>query len=138
MGTINLLKGAIQHIFNKIDCNVGNMSDMLADSQVTEANMMQYLGIIEQRTNEILQLWALKDKQRMSEPEPVWIASSLANVLGQGPAHPMGEQKVQITPPNMDEFAYDDVQMPQTIDTIIAQIKSQIGKQNPQSRRSVR
>merc|ERR1712048_1508520 len=54
--TINLLKGAIQHIFNKIDCNVGNMSDMLADSQVTEANMMQYLGIIEQRTNEILQL----------------------------------------------------------------------------------
>jgi len=144
--TINLLKGAIQHIFNKIDCNVGNMSDMLADSQVTEANMMQYLGIIEQRTNEILQLWALKDKQRMSEPEPVWIASSLANVIGQGPAHPMGEQKVQITPPNMDEFAYDDesdssdddVQMPQTIDNIIAQIKSQIGKQNPQSRRSVR
>jgi len=145
--TINLLKGAIQHIFNKIDCNVGNMSDMLADSQVTEANMMQYLGIIEQRTNEILQLWALKDQKKTeAQPEPVWIASSLANVIGQGPAHPMGEQKVQITPPNMDEFAYDDeddssdddVQMPQTIDTIVAQIKSQMGKQNTQSKRGVR
>ena len=34
------------------------MSEMLADSMVTEANMMQYLGMIEQRTNEILQLYA--------------------------------------------------------------------------------
>lgn len=140
--TISALKVAIQHIFNKIDCDVSNMSDMLADSQVTEANMMQYLGIIEQRTNEVLQLWALKDEAPNTavskDAEPARIASSIANAIGQGPSHPMGEQKVQITPPTMDEFAFDDeansddddIQMPQTIDTIIAQIKSQMGKHN--------
>ena len=34
------------------------MADMLSDSMVTEANMMQYLGMIEQRTNEVLQMYA--------------------------------------------------------------------------------
>ena len=56
--TINSLKIGIQSIFNKIGCNTSAMSEMLADSMVTEANMMQYLGMIEQRTNEILQLYA--------------------------------------------------------------------------------
>jgi hypothetical protein len=33
--------------------------DMLGDGGVTESNLMLYLGIIEQRTNEILQMYAI-------------------------------------------------------------------------------
>ena len=35
-------------------CSV--IRDMIADSSVTENNMMQFLGVIEQRVNEILQV----------------------------------------------------------------------------------
>ena len=31
------------------------VSELLTDSTVTETNMMQFLGVIEQRTNEIMQ-----------------------------------------------------------------------------------
>lgn len=34
------------------------MEEMLGNQGVTESNMMQYLGIIEQRTGEILQAYA--------------------------------------------------------------------------------
>lgn len=34
------------------------MEEMLGNQGVTESNMMQYLGIIEQRTSEILQAYA--------------------------------------------------------------------------------
>merc|ERR1712224_242787 len=56
--TINQLKNGIQQVFNKIECHSSAMSELLTDSQVTEANIMQFLGIIEQRTNEVLQMWA--------------------------------------------------------------------------------
>eukprot|EP00750_Incisomonas_marina_P027061 INCI6104.1.p1 GENE.INCI6104.1~~INCI6104.1.p1 ORF type:complete len:553 (+),score=154.84 INCI6104.1:246-1904(+) len=145
------LKVGIQHIFNKIGCDVSAMSDMLADSHVTEVNMMQYLGIIEQRTNEILQAWAIyksqhennagaadgddnesKDEEEKA-PSPTFKISS---VIGQGPAHPMGDQKIQIAPPAMEEYASgdedsddeDDVQMPQSLDSIIADVKKYMGR----------
>lgn len=147
------LKVGIQHIFNKIGCDVSAMSDMLADSHVTEVNMMQYLGIIEQRTNEILQAWAIHKSQHENNnagatgaddgdeskeeeekaPSPTFKISS---VIGQGPAHPMGDQKIQIAPPAMEEYASgdedsddeDDVQMPQSLDSIIADVKKYMGR----------
>jgi hypothetical protein len=44
---------------------------------VTEANMMQYLGIIEQRTNEILQLYATTQ----ALPPPPSMCSALHVVM---------------------------------------------------------
>ena len=42
-------------MFNKINCDRSAIDDMLgAQSGVTDSNMIQYLGIIEQRTNELL------------------------------------------------------------------------------------
>lgn len=58
MATVNSLKAGIQSIFNKIGCSQSAVSEMLGNAGVTESNMMQYLGIIEQRTNEILQMYA--------------------------------------------------------------------------------
>jgi hypothetical protein len=36
-------------------------SDALAQGAVSEATLKQYLGMIEQRTNELLQLWTYVD-----------------------------------------------------------------------------
>jgi len=58
MKTVNALKDGIWKIYNKIGCNTPANREMLGEEGVTEQNMMQYLGIIEQRTNEILQMYA--------------------------------------------------------------------------------
>ena len=46
---------------------------------VTEGNVMQYLGVIEQRTNEILQMYAAVQTQQEGVPA----AGSLVEILGQ-------------------------------------------------------
>lgn len=64
MKTVAALKSGIESIFNKIGCNNNVVSEMLGNAGVTESNMMQYLGLIEQRTNELLQLY---QQQRMED-----------------------------------------------------------------------
>lgn len=56
--TISQLKNGIQSIFTRINATQGSVDEMLGNQGVTESNMMQYLGIIEQRTTEILQQYA--------------------------------------------------------------------------------
>jgi len=56
--TINQLKTGIHGIFTRLNCANSNVEEMLGSQGVTESNMMQYLGIIEQRTIEILQTYA--------------------------------------------------------------------------------
>merc|ERR1711934_1194912 len=94
--TINSLKMGIQRIFNRIECNTSAMSEMLADSNVTEANMMQYLGMIEQRTNDILQLYAgLQGQEQTKLGAPTDGAAAPLNILGMGPPTPMGQDLIQ-------------------------------------------
>jgi Skp family chaperone for outer membrane proteins len=57
--TITQLKNGIQSIFARIGATASaSVDEMLGNQGVTESNMMQYLGIIEQRTTEILQAYA--------------------------------------------------------------------------------
>jgi chromosome segregation ATPase len=57
--TITQLKNGIQSIFARIGATASSSVDeMLGNQGVAESNMMQYLGIIEQRTTEILQAYA--------------------------------------------------------------------------------
>lgn len=56
--TITQLKNGIQSIFTRIGAGTTSVDEMLGNQGVTESNMMQYLGIIEQRTSEILQAYA--------------------------------------------------------------------------------
>lgn len=56
--TITQLKNGIQSIFTRIGATSSSVDEMLGNQGVTESNMMQYLGIIEQRTTEILQAYA--------------------------------------------------------------------------------
>lgn len=58
MKTINALKIGIQSIFDRIGCNTEVVPELIGATGVTESNMMHYLGVIEQRTNEVLQMYA--------------------------------------------------------------------------------
>ena len=105
--TVNALKVGIQSIFYKIGCEKMPQSEMLDKSEgVTEANMMQYLGIVEQRTNEILQLYAQHQAAVQGKPgDPAAVAA----ILGQGPHLPAGTTQITINPPSTGEdFDSDD------------------------------
>jgi len=80
MKTINALKIGIHSIFDRIGCNNETVQEMLGVGGVTEANMMQYLGIIEQRTNEILQMYAACQAKSSHE-----LQSTVANNSGSNP-----------------------------------------------------
>ena len=49
----------IDSVFSKIGCDIATITDMLGGhAGVTDITVLQYLGIVEQRTNELLQLQA--------------------------------------------------------------------------------
>lgn len=54
MKTINALKIGISSIFDRIGCSTESVPELIGSDSVTESNMMHYLGVVEQRTNEIL------------------------------------------------------------------------------------
>lgn len=58
MKTINQLKTGIQGIFSRLGCNSTAIEEMLGNQGVTESNMMQYLGIIEEKAINILENYA--------------------------------------------------------------------------------
>lgn len=80
MKTVAALKRGIQSIFNKIGCDNKVVSEMLGSQGVVESNMMQYLGIIEQRTNELLQAYdqTVDDEDAMEGTQEVPMASTIA------------------------------------------------------------
>ncbi|KAK3256578.1 hypothetical protein CYMTET_34289, partial [Cymbomonas tetramitiformis] len=98
--TVNALKVGIWNIFNKIGCNTPATREMLGSEGVTEQNMMQFLGIIEQRTNEILQMYAAH--QQSGED------AAVASVLGQGPQTAAGSTVIAIDPPSTTEELASD------------------------------
>ena len=97
MTVVNDLKSGIQSLFSRIGCSTSQLSEMLGNQGVTESNMMQYLGIIEQRTNEILQGYSTV------------AAGEVSSILGHGPQAPVGATHVVIEPPSTgDDYDSDD------------------------------
>lgn len=50
------LQEGISNMFEQAGCGTPAVRSLLGEEGVSEGNMMQYLGILEQRTNEILQV----------------------------------------------------------------------------------
>jgi len=96
MKTLDQLKSGIDSLFNKINCDRSPIIDMLGDAGVTETNMMQYLGIVEQRTNELLQLFAFV-QAREAEKQDGALVPQPPSLLGQGPQPPV--TTITIAPP---------------------------------------
>lgn len=55
--TLNALKSGVGNIFQRLGCSSLAASELLGNAGVTESNMMQYLGLIEQRTNELVTMY---------------------------------------------------------------------------------
>lgn len=95
--TVNALRTSIWELFNRIGCNTPAVRELLGDDSagagggvaVTEANVLAHLGIIEQRTNELLQSYALARAADPSGPlpPPAVIAEALVAqpLTSQGP-----------------------------------------------------
>lgn len=96
MKTLDQLKSGIDSLFTKINCDRSPIVEMLGDAGVTETNMMQYLGIIEQRTNELLQLFAFVQAREVEKQEGT-PAPQPPSLLGQGPQPPVNT--ITIAPP---------------------------------------
>ena len=63
----------------------------------------RYLGIIEQRTNEILQLYAATQAQARDGGDVGGAVPATTHVLGQGPQVPAGSTSISIQPPSTGE-----------------------------------
>jgi chromosome segregation ATPase len=114
--TIESLKKGIQSMFTKVECDT---ESMLSDSTVTEANILQYLGLIEQRCNEILQQYAaIQQKERgrqgsSGDLEGMDSGATLGtqavlNVLGAGPTTPMGQDLIHVNPPKLEDYSSEE------------------------------
>jgi len=113
---IDALKRGVSSLFDKLGCR--NMSEILSSSNVNENNVMQFLGIVEQRSNEILHKYlALKkeEEERLAQAaalneanKPSKVHSpprTLASVLGQGPNIAMGENQLNVNPPRLEDYS---------------------------------
>eukprot|EP00762_Andalucia_godoyi_P001072 ANDGO_01996.mRNA.1 Outer dynein arm protein 1 len=148
---LNELKGGIQGVFDRAGCDAESVSadtsalskpaasdnaddansTHAAVTNVTESNMMLYLGVIEQRTNELLASYngllqrsidqtmadddllqleasADADLQNASSNGNANAASTRSLAAFPGPAAPAGSQHISIQPPSTgDEFGDD-------------------------------
>jgi coiled-coil domain-containing protein 63/114 len=129
---VTAVKIGIQSLFHKIGCSPQAMVELLGDAVVTEANLMQYLGVIEQRTNDVLHQYAtvvLQQQPKLTnkrvgdvldqeaagttnhtkdKESTTGATSALHSVLGMGPLTPMGQEQLQINPPNLEDYSSED------------------------------
>lgn len=69
-------------MFSKIGCDATAITDMLGGhAGVTDSTVLQYLGIVEQRTNELLQLQAFIQAKVKLELRGIPIADIIWNYL---------------------------------------------------------
>jgi len=108
---LDQLKAGIDSVFGKINCDRSTIAVQLGDNEsVNENNMMQYLGIIEQKTNELLQIHTylqLKDVENRPDVAAGSPPVTTTALLG-GPTSPPTIQPIQIVPPSTEDDHDDD------------------------------
>jgi hypothetical protein len=68
--TTEALKVGIKNIFDKLGCGEDDShTEILGKIGVTESNMMQYLGVVEARTNELLQIYTMQQMKENKKGE---------------------------------------------------------------------
>jgi hypothetical protein len=150
---LNDLKGSIQSAFERAGCDGESIGEVLGGQGVTEGNMMQYLGVVEQKTNELLQRYnvllqrsidhALADDAALQSEASRDADLSATNMSVNrssitafpGPAAPAGAQVISIVPPSTgeeyvseDDSEVDDEERPLTRDELKARSSRMITK----------
>ena len=65
---LELLKPKVESVFNSIECDRSSIAELLGIGvSIDDNNIMQYLGIIEQKCNELLQNKALEKIKKLNE-----------------------------------------------------------------------
>lgn len=88
----------IDSLFKKIGCDRRQIDSLLQSHEgVTEDNMLRYLGIIEERTNELLTAQATIAAKEQNMP----LRERAPNLIGDGPSAPTANVPVHL--PNTDD-----------------------------------
>ena len=105
--TVGALREGIWKVYNKIGCNTPHNAELLGADGVTDGNMMQYLGVIEQRTNEILQMYAAS---MMAEggADGAGDYDSFVQMTKTGPESSAGPRELKIDAPSTEDPDDDD------------------------------
>ncbi|XP_033642648.1 coiled-coil domain-containing protein 63-like [Asterias rubens] len=100
---LDQLKAGVESLFSKTSCDRSTINDMLGSAAgVTDETIMQYLGLIEQRTNELLAVSMYVDTKGAKEKEDVKVPS----MLGKGPIPPP-QQLMFMAPSTGDDYDSD-------------------------------
>jgi len=115
--SISQIAKSIEGLSGKLKCQTQLLSEMGADAGCNEANIMIYLGIVEQRANELLSLYLnLQQHGHASSAQP-WEqaaaasggAATQSSAMLVGPNTPAGMSQVSITvPTTADDLESDD------------------------------
>jgi coiled-coil domain-containing protein 63/114 len=100
--TVSQLKNGVQSMVQQFGCNTAAVRALLGDGGVSEQNILQYMSILEQRTNEVLRVYA-SSLQRSGKD-----AEHLKVPLGQATL-PYDFSRVIIHPPSTNDEEYDDM-----------------------------
>ncbi|XP_023153907.2 coiled-coil domain-containing protein 114 [Amphiprion ocellaris] len=100
----------INSIFSKLECDRSKVEDLLGSSTgITENNIMFYLGLLEQKTNELLTIQAFLNSK---DPEKDYNPKDLAQILlGQNPE--LLQQSISIQT-GVNSVDYDAEECPAT------------------------
>eukprot|EP00949_MAST-11_sp_MAST-11-sp1_P003478 g3478.t1 len=121
---LNDVKEKVKMVFERIGCGSPEHMSVVGEGGISDSNLMQYLGIIEQRTNEILQMYAASAESAgalskaaagkmgadAAEAAEAALAASKpgAQLGGSGPSVPTGTLEVRIDPPKLDDSKGSD------------------------------
>ncbi|XP_070572078.1 coiled-coil domain-containing protein 63-like [Ptychodera flava] len=140
---LDQIKSGVESLFNKVNCDKTAITEMLGGSGgISDRNLMQYLGIIEQRTNELLRLKQyLKMKETITtEPKPQPPAQPQKTASVSVPLTKPAVAAIVICPPSTgseeEEFDMDiDDTRPLTQDEIRKRIMRTIARKEATSKR---
>jgi len=127
MGT---LRQGIQTMFDKLGCDSGANRELLGEGGVTDGNMMQYLGVIEQRINEILASYAATQGLDAT-------GTNLAALLGAGGSGGQAPALPSITMPGINDTMDGDEgsALPDDVPLTRAEIESFLAKRGKRAGR---
>jgi len=112
----------LEILLTRLECNTEDIGELA----VTEANILHYLGVIEKRTNQILNKYNMtlsrsaylpeqghpgncEEEDMGSKTNYILKDTNNLNVLGCGPVAPMGGlNQIHINPPKLTDYSSDD------------------------------
>ena len=115
MHVLTEIKEEVLNVYEAIGCKrISNLSTVNGPNGITDSNLMQYLGVIEQRTNEILQMYyatvqshdiAQINRSNSGESGDIRNPPGVSEVLpmSEGPTVPTGTVELKIEPPRFED-----------------------------------